>query len=508
MQAKRFVSLILCICMALTLLPATASAAVGENPARTDQLPFGDLPETDGLYPFVRYLARQGIMDGFPDGTFRPAQVLTRAEAAKATVLAKNLTLVSGGDPTFRDVPVEHWAYSYIETAAKAGLFAGYPDGTFGPEEPITRAEAVTLLLRLSGGALSDESRPIADVESGHWAYRQAATAVEAGLMTLSPGRIFSPDAPFSRGEFARSLSVLFALGPALRGAELTGKLTVTNGEVTVAEESGLSRSVSTELMVGAGMTITTDDQGQAEISFDDGSGIRMEPNTEISIVRADGLRYMRVDGTPAVAIDKLAIKLNRGGILGALANRNEGSETSGDQPVLTEAPPAWWLYPSSRRERVTIEMPSGVVGVWGTFWQSFVGASGQDSTAVLIGNAEVTSDGQAVSLVGGLSTTILSPLLPPSPPSPLTPAQSQHFISATAWIMGRAQTIQNSAPQPPSNGQHQDPGTAVQQDQLPRVVDALQGALDEVNRQSHTDEEDDDSDSDDGSYYVPTYPY
>lgn len=204
---EKFLALLLATVMVFMLLPVTAKAA-GETAAPTDKPVFGDLPETDELYPYVRYLACQGIMNGLPDGAFRSAQVLTRAEAATVAVLAKKLPLVSGGNPTFSDVPAEHWAYSYIETASQAGLLKGYPDGAFRPEGTITRAEAAALLLRFSGGALSGGTITIADMEGGHWAYRQAVTAVEADLVALSPDQRFNPDAAFNRGEFARCLAV------------------------------------------------------------------------------------------------------------------------------------------------------------------------------------------------------------------------------------------------------------------------------------------------------------
>lgn len=494
MKTRRFFSLILCIGLMLTLLPSAALAATGEAPAQGwDKPVFSDLPETDALYPVARYLKCQGIMEAFPDGTFQPEAPLTRAQAAKMAVLAKGIAPLAGGDPIFRDVPADHWAFPYIGTAVQAGLLQGYPGDIFGPDQPVTRAEAVTLLLRISGGALSDEKLSIADIPADHWAYRSVVTAEKAGMIALPSDQLFGPDMDFTRGEFARCLSTLFTLGPGLRSAELIGELTVTQGQVTITGGDGNPRTVTAATTVGAGMTVATDGKSLAEISFDDGSGIRMEHDTEISIVRADGFRYMRADGTPAVSVDKLELKLNKGKILGALANRNAGVEETVSQPVPTDE--TWWLYPFSKRERITVEMPAGIAGIFGTFWGSVVTGGGGSGTTVLEGSAIVSSDGETVPLTGGQGSQVSSPPVPPSPPAPLTPGQMQEFLSGQEWILNSAQQVQNSAPTPPppvtpgqSPQQQSQPPTTLPDPQTPpapqqpptppNVVSVIQEAL------------------------------
>ncbi|MEA4925006.1 MAG: S-layer homology domain-containing protein [Syntrophomonadaceae bacterium] len=473
MKAKRFLSIVLC--MMLTLLPLTALAAGGEIPAQTDKPGFSDLEATDVLYPYTRYLKCQGIISGLPDGTFHPEAALTRAEAASIAVLAKKIPLVSGGNPTFNDVAAGHWAYSYIETAAQAGLMSGFPGGAFGPDKPITRAEAASWLLKLSGGGLSEEILSIADVAADSWAYRQAVTAVKAGLMGLSSNGLFAPDAAFTRGELAQSLTALLTLGPDLSKAELVGKLTVKTGTVKLTGQDGSSRLLAEdqETTVTAGMTIATATGSRAEISYDDGSGIRVEPATQISVVKSDGFKYMRPDGTPAVAVDRLEIKMSGGQIFGALANRSEGATENYIKPA-DESTLSWWVYPYAARERIRVNSPSSVTGVWGSFWSQLVTSPGSGSSAVLEGGAsppgggetsvlsghvEVSAGGQAVSLGGGQGTTVppvslsgegMAPPAPPTPPAPLTPQQAQTFSSASGRILNCAQAIQTNAPAPP----------------------------------------------------------
>ncbi len=107
----------------------------------------------------VSTLARAGILEGYPDGTFRPNSPITRAEMA--TVISR-FTNITGGTARFSDVAT-HWALSYIATAADNGWVNGYPDGTFKPNNYITRAETVTMVNRLLNRAPETE----ADLLSG-----------------------------------------------------------------------------------------------------------------------------------------------------------------------------------------------------------------------------------------------------------------------------------------------------------------------------------------------------
>ena len=106
---------------------------------------FPDVKEGSWYNVAVSTLARAGIVEGMPDGMFHPSKTITRAELA--TIISR-FTNISGGKTTFPD-SVNHWASSYIATAAENGWVLGYPDGTFKPNNEITRAETVTMINRL-----------------------------------------------------------------------------------------------------------------------------------------------------------------------------------------------------------------------------------------------------------------------------------------------------------------------------------------------------------------------
>ena len=123
----------------------------------------------------VSTMTRAGIVNGYPDGTFRPNAPITRAEMAKIIALFTKL------EPSAERFPdtAGHWAEPYIRLAAGSGWIEGYPDGTFRPDRAITRAETVTMIDRVLERVPKDESRLLPhetmltfpDCRPGQWFY-------------------------------------------------------------------------------------------------------------------------------------------------------------------------------------------------------------------------------------------------------------------------------------------------------------------------------------------------
>jgi len=115
-------------------------------------------------------------MSGYPDGTFRPENHLTRAEMAAIISRLKALSGQPAND--FRDAQA-HWAAAVIAQVFSAGYMFGYPDGTFRPDQPITRAEAVGVINRvLERGPLHWMSQSSwRDVPMDHWAFHEIEEA-------------------------------------------------------------------------------------------------------------------------------------------------------------------------------------------------------------------------------------------------------------------------------------------------------------------------------------------
>jgi hypothetical protein len=445
---------------------AFAETTAGDSASQTAKTSFSDIAPGDPLQLYTRFLVDKGIIKGFPDGTFRPVGDVTRAQAARAFVLAKGLQPLNDIPPTFSDVSSEHWAFGTIEAAVRAGLLNGYPDGAFRPDQPITRAEAVTLLLKLTGGKLSGTNITINDVETGHWAYQQIATAVEAGFVELPAEKYFYPDRPLHRDELARGLVDAFILGPDMRSSQLTGWLSVRYGKVTLTLGDGVTRQISGATEVAAGAKIKTGESSQAEIIFNDGSGILLDANTEIIITKTLGTTYMKADGSPGVAVDRLEIDLKRGRIYGALASKYD-QESNGKLLLASTVIPAdlagvllalnegeggqdfeeqWWAEPGSERERVVVDMPWGVAGIRGTFWMNYISADGQ-GLSLIIGKANLTAGGNTISVTGNQYSLIPGAGEQPTLPGSLTPEQIEFWNLVSQWVKERAKEIGLSLP-------------------------------------------------------------
>ena len=115
---------------------------------------FTDIDISGNVGNAITQLVNLGILSGYPDGLFRPDGLLTRAQFAKIAVCMlgseSEASSLSGND-IFSDVDENHWASGYVNCIAQKGIINGYPDGSFGAEENITYAQALTILVRLLG---------------------------------------------------------------------------------------------------------------------------------------------------------------------------------------------------------------------------------------------------------------------------------------------------------------------------------------------------------------------
>ncbi len=143
------------------------------SPSATEQLQFKDIPSSYWAAPGIGLAQQNGWMKGYPDGTFQPGQALTRAELAVLIARWKELD-DSASSTTATDVS-GNWAASDIDKVVTAGWMKGFPDGQFHPNQPVTRAEIVTVLNRIQNNASSANSSSTVstwkDVTPQHWAY-------------------------------------------------------------------------------------------------------------------------------------------------------------------------------------------------------------------------------------------------------------------------------------------------------------------------------------------------
>ncbi len=146
----------------------------------------------------VSTMTNAGIVTGYPDGSFRPNAPITRAEFA--TIAARFSEVVYNGGNSFTDVPENHWAARYIALAEYLGWINGYPDGSFKPDQAITRAEAMTLINRVLERAVEEEHMlpdmvKWPDNLPGAWYYEAVQEATNSHEYTRLAKRV--PDQDF-----------------------------------------------------------------------------------------------------------------------------------------------------------------------------------------------------------------------------------------------------------------------------------------------------------------------
>ena len=125
----------------------------------------------------ISYMSNLKMVKGYPDGNFRPTANITRAEFAAMVVRFENIS--AAGSKTFTDLQKDHWAYEVIQKAAEAGWISGYPDGSFRPDQPITRAEVVAITNRMLNRFADEDFVDhnlnkiinFTDIDKSHWAY-------------------------------------------------------------------------------------------------------------------------------------------------------------------------------------------------------------------------------------------------------------------------------------------------------------------------------------------------
>jgi len=186
---------------------------------------FQDLSPDHWAFKEIQFLAQEGIISGYPDGTFRPENPVTRAEFAKLVLLSflhkeePRFPAV----PTFPDVPRRHWAFGYVEACAKLGWISGYPDGRFEPERTISKAEIVKVIVLARKPPPSVYAKgAFLDCREEDWFFPYIQTALSFNILRVPDpgfteevskpigayhkeivGYTFSPDLPATRAQAA-----------------------------------------------------------------------------------------------------------------------------------------------------------------------------------------------------------------------------------------------------------------------------------------------------------------
>lgn len=184
------------------------------SPRPSAEVNFSDVAPDFWARPFIQALAQKNIITGFPNGTFRPEQPVERAQFAAMIANAfEQEQVLPLANSRFIDVPSGYWATSEIQEAFQTGFMKGYGGGLFFPEQPISRAQAITALA--NGLRLSADGTP-ADIlrtyyQDAGWipayAINPLAAATEANIIVNYPNiRTLNPLGNLTRAEAAALL--------------------------------------------------------------------------------------------------------------------------------------------------------------------------------------------------------------------------------------------------------------------------------------------------------------
>ncbi|MBD2113440.1 MULTISPECIES: S-layer homology domain-containing protein [Cyanophyceae] len=124
----------------------------------TQPLDISDVPPTYWAYPFIKPMFDGGYLPNFPESSFQPDQPLTRAELAALLNEAFGDVPREGSVRAFVDVPSNYWAAPAIDSVVSQGFMNGYPEGDFRPDQAVPRYEVLVSLA--SGLGLTDSSAP------------------------------------------------------------------------------------------------------------------------------------------------------------------------------------------------------------------------------------------------------------------------------------------------------------------------------------------------------------
>lgn len=262
---------VLSLALVLTLVVSLfAGLAVTANAADAE------FPDVSGHWAHdqIMYCAENGIVEGRDDGNFDPNASILRDEVA--AMLDRAFDAAEVKEVTFKDV-TEGWYVEEVLSAAGKGLFVGYPDGTFCPEDAITRQDAmiaISRLLKVEGEAADLKDFKDADAV-GSWAVTAVAGVVKAGIVEGYEDGSLRPTQNITRAELAK---VMFKI---LSNLEYTSN---GDGTHTATLPSGLFRALPCTLVEGV-CPVCGDQYAKFELSVASGAAVTATAYSDYSAV-------------------------------------------------------------------------------------------------------------------------------------------------------------------------------------------------------------------------------
>jgi hypothetical protein len=178
---------------------------------------FTDIPSGFWAESYIKALYCEGITTGYTDGTYRPSQNVSRAQMAAFIVRAKfGEDFSYSSTQHFSDIPDTHWAFKYVQKMYDEGITTGYPDGTYRPSENVSRAQMATFIIRALFGDLFiyTSDAYFSDVPDTHWAFKYVQKMYDEGITTGYADGTYRPSQNVSRAQMATFIARAFLWMP------------------------------------------------------------------------------------------------------------------------------------------------------------------------------------------------------------------------------------------------------------------------------------------------------
>lgn len=246
-----------------SFIPVALAVIISASTASADPT-FSDLLETHWAYTQINELAKEGIVVGYPDKTFKPDEKITRAEYAAMAVKALKQQDADITDIiNFSDVPKENWAWENIQRAVRFDLIDETDDNKFRPNDAVTRAEAIELVIN----SLTTNDITLEDAKSilekkyidantiPEWFIIKAGKAEKLGVIISIPGKeanLYATN-PATRAEVAAFLQKMIEQVKLAPNDKLAEVLKPIKAEGIVLEDAKVKGNVG---IIPAGTTL------------------------------------------------------------------------------------------------------------------------------------------------------------------------------------------------------------------------------------------------------------
>lgn len=166
---------------------------------------FRDVNSNHWIKPVVTELAKEDLVLGYENSYYKPQDNITRAEVAAMLAEAFDLKM-NNRSGNFPDVTSNHWAVGVVNAVYQEGIFKGNDSSQFRPSDALTRGQMAAIISRAFNLEAPAAAKEFTDVSAEHWAYNDVQKLAASGITTGHPDGSFKPEDHVTRSQFAAFL--------------------------------------------------------------------------------------------------------------------------------------------------------------------------------------------------------------------------------------------------------------------------------------------------------------